>query len=293
MNITRMKWLAAIVPAICIGLFEFARHEYLHIISMSWGNVLAAVLTGLLFILFSHGIFTLMENLYGKLQQEKQETAILQERYRIARELHDNIAQSLFFMNVKLLEIESAWKNGKEPWPAITELKEAIKLTDTEVRQQIFALQTVAPPDEAVELSSAIRNRLQQYEAQTGTITDLAAACSSTDSFNSNQQQKLVRIFQELLFNIRKHAEASRVSVSLAEQDGTFSMTIRDNGKGFASEDILQKQSSFGFKLLEQDLHSIGADLKITSTPGNGTIAIVTVKSTKGSYDFDNQSVNR
>lgn len=293
MNITSMKWLAAVVPAIFIGLFEFARHEYLHVISMGWGNILVAVLTGLLFILFSHGIFTLMENLYGNLQQEKQETAILQERYRIARELHDSIAQSLFFMNVKLLEIESSWKNGKEPWPAITELQDAIKLTDTEVRQHIFALQTVEPPDEAVELSSAIQKQLQQYELQTGTATDLTAACSSTVSFNSDQQKKLVHIFQELLFNIRKHAEASRVSVSLAEKDGIFSMTIADNGKGFASEDIQQKRSSFGFKLLEQDLHAIGADLKIASAPGTGTTATVTLKARKGSYDLDNQSINR
>ncbi len=292
MNITSMKWLAAVIPAIFIGLFEFARHEYLHIISMGWGNILVAVLTGLLFIFFFHGIFTLMENLYGKLQQEKQETAILQERYRIARELHDSIAQSLFFMNVKLLEIESSWKNGKDPWPAITELQDAIKLTDTEVRQHIFALQTVEPPDEAVELSSAIRKQLQQYELQTGTATDLIKACS-TVSFNSDQQKKLAHIFQELLFNIRKHAEASRVSVSLAEKNGIFSMTIADNGKGFASEDIQQKRASFGFKLLEQDLHAIGADLKITSAPGTGTTATVTLKPRKGSYVLDNQSVNR
>lgn len=288
MNITRMKWLAAVVPAICIGLFEFARHEYLHVISMGWGNVLVAVLTGLLFILFSHGIFTLMENLYSKLQQEKQETAILQERNRIARELHDSIAQSLFFMNVKLLEIEAAWKNSKEPGPAITELREAIKLTDTEVRQHIFTLQTVTPPDDTIELVSAIQTQLEQYETQTGTITDLAATCDSGGRFSPFQQKKLLHIFQELLFNIRKHAEATRVNVSLQEKDDFFSMMIADDGKGFAAEDLQQKKASFGYKILEQDILSIGADLKIASTPGTGTTVIVTLKTGKGRSNHDN-----
>lgn len=293
MNITRMKWVAAIVPAICIGIFEFARHEFLNIISMNWGNVLVAVLTGLLFILFSHGIFALMESLYGKLQQEKQETAILQERYRIARELHDNVAQSLFFMNIKLNEIESSWKNGKEPWPAIIELRDAIRLTDAEVRQHISALQTVMPPDEAVELISAIQKRLQQYEMQTGTATNLTAACSRAVSFSSNQQKKLIHVFQELLLNIRKHAAATQISVILADKDETFSMTITDNGKGFISEDIRQKRASFGFKLLEQDLRSIGANFKIVSSPGTGTTVIVTLKTKEGGSSLDNQSINR
>ena len=161
MNITKMKWIAAIVPAICIGLFEFARHEFLHIVSMDWGNVLVAVLTGLIFVLFSHGIFALMENLYGKLQQEKQETAVLQERYRIARNLHDSIAQSLFFMNVKILEIETACKNRQEPWAAINDLREAIRFADTDLRQHIFALQTVAA-DENIDFIAAMKDHLHQ-----------------------------------------------------------------------------------------------------------------------------------
>ncbi|HAK72351.1 MAG TPA: two-component sensor histidine kinase [Sporomusaceae bacterium] len=278
MNITRMKWLAAVIPAICIGLFEFARHEYLHVISMSWGNVLVAVLTGLLFILFSHGIFTLMENLYSKLQQEKQETAILQERTRIARELHDSIAQSLFFMNVKVLEIEAAWKNSKDPCPAITDLREAIKLTDTELRQHIYTLQTVTPPDDNIELVSAIQTQLDQHETQTGAITALAATFDSAISFSSFQQKKLLHIFQELLFNIRKHAEATRVSVNLQEKNERFSMTITDDGKGFAPADLQQKKASFGYKILEQDILSIEADLKIAGAPGSGTTVIVTLK---------------
>lgn len=275
MPITQMKWIAAIVPAICIGLFEFARHEYLQVISMNWGNVLVAILTGIIFFLFSHGIFALMENLYGKLQQEKQETAVLQERSRIARNLHDSIAQSLFFMNVKIMDIEKACKNGQQPWPAITDLREAIRFTDTELRQHIFALQTVAA-DDNINLIAAMQNHLHQYEVQTGTKVNLAVTCATPNPFNSYERKQLFHIFQELLFNIRKHAAATQVNVSLNENSEAFTLTIADNGRGFVAADNLRKKNSFGYKLLEQDIKSIKADLRLTSSPGTGTTVTVT-----------------
>jgi signal transduction histidine kinase len=281
MNITQMKWIAAIIPAICIGLFEFARHEFLHFISMDWGNVLVAVLTGVLFILFSHGIFTLMENLYGKLQQEKQETAVLEERYRIARNLHDSIAQSLFFMNVKIMDIETACKNRREPWAAIDELREAIRFADTELRQHIFALQTVSA-DDRIDFIAAMRDHLRQYEMQNGTQVKLTINCDSQLPFSPYERKQLFHIFQELLFNIRKHAAATQVVVSLHETGEAFTMTIADNGKGFVAANNLRQENSFGYKILEQDLASIGADLKLTSSPGSGTTVTVT-KYKKGS----------
>lgn len=274
MHITQMKWIAAIVPAICIGLFEFARHKFLHVVSMDWGNVLVAVLTGIIFLLFSHGIFALMENLYGKLQQEKQETAVLQERYRIARNLHDSIAQSLFFMNVKIMEIETTCKNHQEPWAAISEMREAIRFADTELRQHIFALQTVAT-DDNIDLIAAIQKHLSQYEAQTGAKTNLAITCNNKISFSPYERKQLFHIFQELLFNIRKHAAATQVNVSLSKNDEAFTLTIADNGKGFVTTENLRQKKSFGYKLLEQDIQSIGADLKLTSIPGTGTTVTV------------------
>lgn len=273
-----MKWIAAIVPAIFIGLFEFVRHEFLHVISMGWGNVLVAALTSVIFVLFSHGIFAFMENLYGKLQQEKQETAVLQERYRIARDLHDSISQSLFFMNVKIIEIEAAWKNHQEPLSAIRELQEAIKFSDAEVRQHIFTLQTVEPvaPDDDINLIAVIQKHLRRYEAQTGTKTNLNLNCDNEIPFSSYERKQLFHIFQELLFNIHKHAAATQVSVSLCERGEYFTMTIADNGKGFVAAENPQHKKSFGYKILEQDIQSIGAALNLTSIPGTGTTITVT-----------------
>lgn len=280
MYITQMKWIAAIIPAIFIGLFEFARHEFLHVISMDWGNVLVAVLTGVIFLVFSHGIFALMENLYGKLQQEKQETAVLQERYRIARNLHDSIAQSLFFMNVKIMEIETACQNHQNPSMEINDLREAIRFADTELRQHIFALQTVVA-DDNLDLIPAMQNHLRQYEAQTGTTVKLSITCVNKISLSPYERKQLFHIFQELLFNIRKHAAATQVNISLTENSEAIALTIADNGKGFVAAENLRQKNSFGYKLLEQDIQSIEADLRLTSIPGSGTTVTVTKKKKK------------
>ncbi|MEN6386100.1 MAG: histidine kinase [Phycisphaerales bacterium] len=94
MNITRMKWISALLSTLVIGVFEFVRHHFLHVISMDWGNILVAILAGVLFVFYFHGIFAFMEKLYSNLQKEKEETAVLQERDRIARELHDSVSQA-------------------------------------------------------------------------------------------------------------------------------------------------------------------------------------------------------
>lgn len=275
MNISRMKWISAFVPAVFIGAFEFARHHFLNIISMDWGNVMVAGLTGVLFFIYFHGVFALLENLYGKLQKEKEETAVLQERYRIARELHDSVAQALFFMNIKITEIETALRNRRQPLAEVAEMKEAIKLTDADIRQHIFALQNV--PRENVNLLSAIRDYLDRYEKESGVKVRLSTTGDINARLSSYVKNKLFHIFQELLLNIRKHAGAEQVSVSLIEDGQQFSMIIRDNGQGFQLKNVNPNKSSFGLKILEDDVRLIGARLELESSPGQGTAAAVSL----------------
>jgi len=85
------------------------------------------------------------------------------------------------------------------------------------------------------------------------------------------ERKQLFHIFQELLFTIRKYAAATQVNVGLSENGEAFTLTIADNGKGFVTAESLRQKKSFGYKLLEQDIQSIGADLKLTNIPAAGT----------------------
>ena len=68
------------------------------------------------------------------------------------------------------------------------------------------------------------------------------------------------------------------MKIRLEDQNDRFTLMIADNGKGFVMEENLRQKNSFGYKLLEQDIQSIGAELNLASTPGAGTTVTVTVK---------------
>lgn len=274
MNMKRMKWIATIFTILFIGVFEFIRHHFLNFISMSWGNLLVAVTAGLLFYIYFHGLFSLLDKTYNKLRKEQEERAVLQERDRIARELHDNVSQALFFMNIKVMEIETALQQHKS-LAAVRELKEAIRLTDGDIRQNIFELQKVAQQN--INLVASIQEYLTHYEEQNGIKVSLHITGDSDSKLSYQAKKQIIRISQELLFNIRKHAQAESVHVSLMEDDHEFSMIIQDDGKGFDIEDLQTRQSSFGYKNVENDARGMGANLIVESVPDKGTRIILSL----------------
>lgn len=275
MNINKVKWISTLLTTLFIGIFEFIRHQFLRFIPMEWGNLLVAALAGVLFFLYFQGIFTLLEKTYKKLQQEKEETAVLQERYRIARELHDSVSQALFFMNIKVMEIETALQQQREPLLAVRDLKEAIKLTDADIRQHIFSLQKVTLED--IDFVNAIKEYTDHYAKQNNTTVNLSIEGEINPKLSPKVKKQLLHIMKELLINIRKHAKAEQINVNLLGNAQQFSMTIDDNGKGFNIETLKTNNSSFGYKILEKSVREIGAKLKLKSSPGQGTTIVVSL----------------
>jgi signal transduction histidine kinase len=276
MNMKKLKWLSTLLTILCVGVFEFVRHEFLHIISMDWGNLLVALFAGMLFFLYFHGIFAVVERLYNKLQKEKEERAVLQERDRIARELHDNVAQALFFMNIKVTEIESRLRQRGESFQAVADIKDALKLTDTEIRHHIFSLQKTPLP-ESIDLTTSVQETMSQFQQSTAIAANLVITGDCNNKLTTQVKQQLLRILQELLVNIRKHAAAKAVDVQMTVDDNRFSLIIRDDGKGFQLNTIHLKPSSFGFKNLEGDVRAIGAAWKLTSVPDGGTTVSISL----------------
>lgn len=268
-HLSRIKWISAFLSALFIGIFEFVRHQFLHVISMDWGNLLVAALAGLLFLIYFHGIFSILENLYGKLQKEKEETAVLQERYRIARELHDSVAQALFFMNIKIKAIEKAVKEDEKPVAAIAELKEAVLLTDADIRKHIFVLQRFSPNN--INLTAAVRQYLEEYAKESAGKVRLNLAGDFDTRLSYQVKNQLLYIFQELIRNIKKHAQANCVTVELKLAGRQFSLTVADDGQGFGLEKWVNNETSFGLKMVRHDAAVIGGRLDIQSQMGRGT----------------------
>jgi len=136
----QIKWLLLIIPSITIGLWEYVRHEILlPYISMEMGNWLAPFIVLAVTMTFLLKLFAMMEQLQNELNRERVAKAALEERERIARELHDGIAQSLFLLSVKVDQLEKSGGNvgGK---PDVQVVRKTVHQVNEYIRQAISNL---------------------------------------------------------------------------------------------------------------------------------------------------------
>lgn len=276
MNLTKMKWVAAILPALFVGLFEFARHDLLdRYFPTSWGNVMAACVAGTASLLYFHGVFTMVGNLYKKLQTEKEEKATLEERDRIARELHDSVSQAVFYMNLKAKEIETALQRNLQPVQQVIELREALHLADGDIRQHIFNLKMASKAN--LDFATSVQAYIKHFQDQSGIQVDLRTQGECNRILSNPEKNQLIRIFQEILWNIRKHANSKQIHVGLFGEKHGFLMLIQDNGIGFEQRGRNGDEHSFGLKIVQERAQSINADVVIESQPGKGTTVTVSL----------------
>ncbi len=200
-----------------------------------------------------------------------EELATVQERNRIAREIHDSLGHSLTGFN---LHLEAALRLlQSDPDEAKQLLLEAKQLGSTalkEVRDSVSALRS--EPLEGRSLKSAIQSLVEEFQRSTGiaTQTDIDDLDDLTDSDRhiSPQLKTIVyRIVQESLTNISKHSEASLVNISCQVKNQALKIAIADNGKGF---DITQNLSGFGLQGMQERVMAVSGNLEIKTLQGNG-----------------------
>jgi signal transduction histidine kinase len=134
-----------------------------------------------------------------------------------------------------------------------------------DARQAIDNLRFV--PDET--FSAWLERTAADFTTLTGIEVDVSNVCMP-HLFSPGVKAQLVRIVQEALTNIRKHAQASEVMLSAFERDEAVILEVRDNGRGFAPEET-QPASQYGLRSMRERAESIGADFQIISTSGAGT----------------------
>lgn len=194
--------------------------------------------------------------------------AVLDERTRLAREIHDGLAQTLAFLKLEAARMQTYMSKGDVD--AVTRTLQACyqTLSDAylDTRQAIDNLRRI--PDESLS------DWLQVTAADFKTLTGLEVDVSNIHLghvFLPNVKAQLIRIVQEALTNIRKHARACTVTISAFERDGDAILEVRDNGHGFTPEET-QPVSRYGLRSMRERAESIGADFQIISTPGAGTV---------------------
>ena len=218
-----------------------------------------------------------------KIYREIMELSALRERDRIAKELHDGLAQTLAYINVKAAAINEHLKKGNFEVVSgcLDELREAIKDAYAEIRRAIFDLKIVDIPD------SDLKTYIEKFVHEFG-INNNIRIHTKLDGINGlnlpvSSQVHLIRIIQEGLNNIEKHAEATKVWVVFENENGKRVLKIIDNGKGFDPKNYarLNGKLHFGIQTMKERAIGMGGTLTIKSSPGVGTEIVLELPGVK------------
>ncbi len=205
--------------------------------------------------------------LYARLEQQ----AVLQERTRLAREIHDVLAQSLAYMRWKMYQMDRWIQEGNQErlLQEVNILRQVVEESYQEVREAIEGLRL--PLDEKRSFTEALEEYARRFALRTGIAVDMDLQ-PIVLPFPTRIQ--LLRVVQEALANVRKHAQATRVTLTLTHETLGIRLGIRDNGVGFDLERV-QRQRRFGLYTMEERVRSLGGDFRIYSEPGEGTLVEV------------------
>jgi len=205
-----------------------------------------------------------MEN--ARLYEQAEQTAVVAERGRLARELHDAVTQTLFSANLIADVIPRIWK--RNPEEGLQNLEELRQLTRGALAEMRTLLLEMRP--KSLERSDIKSLLTQLADAFIGHVRvpvslDIQGDCELTHEVKI----AFYRVAQEALHNIAKHSGARQVELRLGCQPGGLNLCIKDDGLGFDLESI--PPDHMGIAIMRERASSIGASLKIESQPGEGT----------------------
>jgi signal transduction histidine kinase len=192
--------------------------------------------------------------------------AVAEERARVAREIHDGLAQYLFAVSTHATMLEQ----GAPPEPTIAKLKEAATAAQQEARYAILALSTAAGN---ATLDAALRRYVEFVTADGELAVDVEI--DPAVRLAPDEQIEVFRIVQEGLANVRKHANATRAEVVIGLREGERFVSIRDDGTGFDGQVAPAGQ---GLKNIKARTKSIEGGFTLTSRPGFGTALEVVLR---------------
>lgn len=189
--------------------------------------------------------------------------ALLEERARLAREMHDGLAQDLWYARLKQGRLAQLVQ-GEEEKALAQDVMDAIDSGISDARQTVMAMRAGSTDAPLLEI-------VERYVEDFGDRFALDVRYESSGEppeLPARVQAEVLRIVQEALNNVRKHADATVVRVSAATEGGSLRIRVNDNGRGFAAE---QPTGGFGLHSMRERAELIGAALRIESAARDGT----------------------
>jgi signal transduction histidine kinase len=192
--------------------------------------------------------------------------AVLEERQRLAHEMHDTLAQSFAGLGFQLQAIRDDVKDGFDITPQLNLAQDMVRDSHEEARRSISALR----PEhlESVGLLGALEVCARRMISQSSAIEVQTAIEGNVQNIPLRVSDTLLRIGYEAIANAIRHARCSRLTISLVYGKGTIEMIISDDGKGFV---VSSDSAGFGIRGMHKRADNISAHFRIESMPGKGT----------------------
>jgi len=206
----------------------------------------------------------------ARLYEKVQASAIAEERERISKELHDGLAQVLGYVITKSQATRQILRKMAVATDNLIELENVAQDVYTDTREDILGLRTAISGDH--DMITTIREYLALFNQMHGMKVTLEVSDRIVPPLSQRVELQAIRIMQEALSNIRKHAEATRAQVKLSTSDDEVVLTVQDDGKGFDVEKAGKNHDAkFGIRTIRERAESINSRLIIESKPEYGT----------------------
>jgi signal transduction histidine kinase len=207
----------------------------------------------------------------GQLRDAEVERAAMEERTRLARELHDGLAQDLWLAKLRAGELLAMADLPADARRAAAGAAAAIDVGLGDARDAVGALRGTGHAESG--FCNLVRRTVEDHGDRFGLRCEFTFEGGHQARIAPRTQAEVLRIVQEALTNVAKHAEATLVGVRLAVGDDRFILRIADNGHGF---DALSPSTGYGLASMRERAALIGGRLRITSSPRDGTHLVLT-----------------
>lgn len=200
------------------------------------------------------------------------EAAVLEERKRLARDLHDTVSQQLFAIHMSASSLPKLQQiNADKAAEVLQQLIHMSTLAQKQMRGFIAQLRPMELENRTMR--EALEKWFPDYCRQNGIQGELDWRLK--EAITEAKEHQLFLIVQEAMANVVKHAGADRCSLTIAENERQVVMTVQDNGAGFRVDEV--KRGSYGLSTMQERAQKLGGTAEIISKPGSGTRVKVTI----------------
>jgi two-component system, NarL family, sensor histidine kinase LiaS len=202
----------------------------------------------------------------SELADQAHQAAVMEERHRLARDLHDSVSQQLFALNMlSSAAVRTVQKKPKEAEPILKQVAEIASKAQGEMRALLLHLRPIDLKGES--LVQGLKKLIMELKEKTP--IEITAEFEDLDGLTKGAEAHLFRIVQEGISNILRHADASQIKISVKKMDSNLNLYISDNGKGFNVNQ--QKMTSYGLQTMRERCEEIGGIFQIRSKENEGT----------------------